>query len=198
MLLSMVIIISLGVALLFGLMNGVLSLRKSVDKFVKENNYPDIKITTSIEDIDKMHGLNKEKFDDVKFRLALNTIINKDNRILSVKAITYTDEDLNDFYINEEQNNDSNYYDILVEKRFANDNNIKLGDILNLKIDEELYSFCVSKIISVPETIGSVPINGMWVHVNDYGNVYINKKVFGYKSFRPMQKEIINYLLHFL
>ena len=38
----MVIIISLGVALLFGLINGVLSLRKSVDKFIEDNNYPDI------------------------------------------------------------------------------------------------------------------------------------------------------------
>lgn len=173
----MVIIISLGVALLFGLMNGVLSLRKSVDKFIKENNYPDIKISTNLEDIDKIDDLISEEFDNVEYRLAINTIINKDNQILSVKAITYESENLKDFYIDEEKDNNSGYYDILVEKRFANDNNIKLGDILKLKMGEKFYSFCVSKIISVPETIGNVPINGMWVNINDYGNVYINRKV---------------------
>lgn len=176
-LLSMVIIISLGVALLFGLMNGVLSLRKSVDKFVKENNYPDIKIITNLEDIDKIGDLNQENFNNVEYRLALNTIINKDNQILSVKVITYEDENLKDFYINEEKNNNSGYYDILIEKRFAKDNNIKIGDTLELKMGDEFYSFCVSKIISVPETIGNVPINGMWVNINDYGNVYISRKV---------------------
>ena len=176
-LLSMVIIISLGVALLFGLMNGVLSLRKSVDKFIKENNYPDIKIITGLEDIDKVKDLNSKQFDKIEYRLAINTIINKNDQILSVKAITYEDEDLKDFYINEEKSNNSGYYDILVEKRFANDNNIKLGSTLKLKMGEEFYNFYVSKIVSVPETIGNVPINGMWVSINDYGNVYINRKV---------------------
>ena len=157
----MVIIISLGVALLFGLMNGVLSLRESVDKFIKENNYSDIKIITNIEDIDKINDLSNENFDNVECRLAINTVVKKDNKILSVKAITYEDEKLKDFYINEEKNNNSGCYDILVEKRFANENNIKPGDILNVKVGEEFHNFCVSKIISVPETIGNVPINGV-------------------------------------
>ena len=188
----MVIIISLGVALLFGLMNGVLSLRKSVDKFIKENNYPDIKISTSLENTEKINDLmGSKEFDNVKNRISINTIINKENQILSVKAITYEDEDLDDFYINEEKNNNSGNYDILIEKRFANDNNIKLGDTLKLKIDEEFYSFCVSKIVSVPETIGSVPINGMWVLINDYGNVYINKKVL-YEETNKKKTNLLN------
>ena len=59
----MVIIISLGVALLFGLMNGVLSLRESVYKFIEENNYPDVKILTNIEDIEKVYyTVNKVSF----------------------------------------------------------------------------------------------------------------------------------------
>ena len=190
-LLSMVIIISLGVALLFGLMNGVLSLRESIYKFIKENNYPDIKILTNIEDVDRINDLTSEELYNVEYRLAVNTIINKDNQILSVKAITYEDENLKDFYINEEKNNNSGYYDILVEKRFANDNNIKLGDILKIKMGEELYNFYVSKIISVPETIGNVPINGMWVRINDYGNVYINRKVL-YEETNKKKSELLN------
>ena len=73
--------------------------------------------------------------------------------------------------------NNTDNYDVLVEKRFAKDNNIKLGDILKIKMGEEFYDFCVSKIVSVPETIGNVPINGMWVTIRDYGNIYINKNV---------------------
>ena len=74
----MVIIISLGVALLFGLMNGVLSLRKSVERFVEDYNYPDMTISTNIEDRDKLDALMEDKeFDNVECRLAINTIINK-------------------------------------------------------------------------------------------------------------------------
>ena len=173
----MIIIISLVVALLFGLMNGVLSLRKSVDKFVKENNYPDIKILTSVQDISKMSEFHLEKFGNVEYRITMSTIMKKDSQILSVKAITYTEKNLKDFYINEETRNNTDYYDILVEKRFANNNNLKLGDILELKIEDKYYNFCISKIISVPETIGSMPISGMWVHVYNYGNVYIDRIV---------------------
>lgn len=187
----MVIIISLGVALLFGLMNGVLSLRKSVDKFIKENNYPDIKILTNLEDTEKISDLNQENFKSIEHRIAMNTIINKDCQIFSVKAITYEDKDLKDFYINEEKNNNSSCYDLLVEKRFAKENNIKLGDTLKLKMGEENFDFCVSKIISVPETIGNVPINGMWVRINDYGNVYINKKIL-YEETNKKKRELLS------
>ena len=173
----MIIIISFGVALLFGLINGLLSVRKSVDKFIEDNNYPDIKIITNLEDIDKTGNINDEEIKNIEYRLNISTIMNKNNKILSVKANTYEDEDLKSFYINEEKENNSSFHDILVEKRFARDNNIKLGETIKLKMGEEFYDFCVTKIISIPETAGSVPINGMWVHIKDYGNVYINRNV---------------------
>ena len=173
----MIIIISFGVALLFGLINGLLSVRKSVDKFIEDNNYPDIKIITNLEDIDKTDNINDEEINSIEYRLNISTIMHKDNKVLSVKANTYEDDDLKGFYINEEEENNSGVYDLLVERRFASDNNIKLGDIIKLKLGKEFYDFCVTKIISMPETAGSVPINGMWVHINDYGNVYINRNI---------------------
>lgn len=176
-LLSMMIIISFGVAMLFGLMNGLLSIRKSIDKFIEDNNYPDIKIITSLEDIDKTGNISDEEIEDIEYRLNVSTIINKNNKVLSVKANTYEDKDLKDFYINEEKENNSGLYDILVEKRFARDNNINLGDTIKLKMGEEFYDFCVTKIVSTPETTGSVPINGMWIHIKDYGNVFINRNI---------------------
>ena len=173
----MIIIISFGVALLFGLINGLLSVHKSIDKFIEDNNYPDIKIITNLEDIDKTGNLNDEEIKNMEYRLNISTIMNTNNRILSVKANTYEDKDLKGFYINEEKENNSSFYDLLVEKRFARDNNIKLGDIVKLKLGNEFYDFCVTKIILMPETAGSVPVNGMWVHINDYGNVYINRNI---------------------
>ena len=94
----MIIIISLGVALLFGLTNGVRSLRNSVDKFVEDYNYPNITISTNIENRDKLDALMESKqFNNVECRLAISTVMNKDDKILSVKAITYEDENLNNF-----------------------------------------------------------------------------------------------------
>ena len=174
---SIIIIISLGVALLFGLINGILSVHKSVDKFIEDNNYPDIKIVTNIEETEKISDEMKQNYSGLKHRLSIGTIIQKDNIILSVNASTYTDNDVNDFYIWNEVKNNTNYYDIMVEKRFATNNNIKLGDVIKLKIDETWYDFYVSKIISIPEAIVSVPINGFLGEIKDFGNVYINIKM---------------------
>ena len=176
-LLSMIIIISFGVALLFGLINGLLSVRQSIDKFIKDNNYPDIKIITNLEDIDKTGTINDEEINSIEYRLNISTIMRKDDKVLSVKANTYEDSNLKGFYINEEKENNTGLYDILVEKRFAMENNIKPGDRVKLKMGKEFYDFYVTKIISMPETAGSVPINGMWVHIKDYGNVYINRNI---------------------
>ena len=173
----MTIIISFGVALLFGLINGISSIRKSIDKFIEENNYPDIKIITNLEDIDKTASISDEEIKDIEYRLSISTVMHKNNKVLSVKANTYEDKDLKDFYISEEKENNSGSYDILVEKRFAMENNIKLGDTIKLKMGNEFYDFCVTKIISIPETTGNVPINGLWVHIKDYGNVFINRNI---------------------
>lgn len=173
----MTVIISFGVALLFGLMNGILSIRKSIDKFIEDNNNPDIKIITNLEDINKTGNINDEEIKDIEYRLSISTVMYKKGNVFSVKANTYEDRNLKDFYINEEKENISEAYDILVEKRFAMENNIKLGDMVKLKMGNELYDFCVTKIISIPETAGNVPINGMWVHIKDYGNVFINRNV---------------------
>lgn len=176
-LLSITIIISLGVALLFGLKNGVFSVSKSVDSFLENNNYPDIKIITNLEDVNILDKFNKEEYKSIDSRLSISTILKKDDSIISVKASTYEDKNINDFYIWDEKKNNSNYYDILVERKFAENTGIKLGDIVLLKIDDKYYNFYISKIISIPEAVSTAPVSGLWGGVSDYGNVYINKNV---------------------
>ena len=190
----MTIIISLGVALLFGLMNGVFSLNKSVNNFIEENNYPDIKIITELEDIEKIKKLNQNEFKNIEYRLSMSTIINKNKDILSVKLSTYDDKDLKDFYIYKSRDNNSDYYDIFVERGFANNNNIKLGDTLKVKIGDKFYNFYVSKIISIPEALVSVPVNGIWGEINNYGNIYINRKVL-YEETNKEKRKLLNELL---
>lgn len=175
--LSITVIISLGVALLFGLSNGVLSVHKSIDNFIENNNYPDIKIITNLEDVNTLGSFNTSDYKSISSRLSVSSIIKKDDSIISVLVSTFEDSNLNDFYVWDQKDNDSTSYDILVEKKFASNNDIKLGDVVSLKIGDEYYSFFVTKIISIPEAIVSAPIDGMWGQVSDYGNVYINHDV---------------------
>lgn len=176
-LLSNVIIISLGVALLFGSMNGLASVHLSMDTFLRENHYPDIRIVTDVEDKSLLDRFDKKKYKEIDSRLSISTILKKEKQIISVKASTYGDQNKNDFYVWKERKNISGNYDISVEKKFSENNNIDLGDIVTLKIGDDYYKFYVSKIISIPEAMVSVPINGLWGNINDYGNVYIHKKV---------------------
>lgn len=176
-LLSNIIIISLGVALLFGSMNGLASVHLSMDTFLKENHYPDIRIVTNIEDKTLLNKLDKKKYKEIDSRLSISTILKKEKDIISVKASTYGDKNKNDFYVWKKKKNISGKYDISVEKKFSENNNINLGDIITLKIGDNYYKFHVSKIISIPEAMVSIPISGLWGSINDYGNVYIHKDV---------------------
>ena len=193
-LLSMTIIISLGVALLFGLMNGVFSLNKSVNNFIEENNYPNIKIITELEDIAKVKKLDQKEIKNIEYRLSMSTIIYKNEDILSVKLSTYDDKDLKNFYIYKSEENNSEYYDIFVERGFSSNNNIELGDTLKVKIGDKFYNFYVSKIISIPEALVSVPVNGFWGEINNYGNIYINRKVL-YEETNKKKRELLDEIL---
>ena len=176
-LLSIMIIISLGVGLLFGLKNGMLSFHKSINNFIETNHYPDIKIITDLEDIDTLKVFNQNNYKSLDSRLSVSTIIKKNNEIISVKASTYEDKNLDDFYIWNEKENKTSNYDLLVEKKFADNNGIKLGDIISLRIDADYYPFIVTKIVSIPEGISSSPINGLWGNTDNYGNVYLHRNV---------------------
>ena len=187
-LLSNIIIISLGVSLLFGSMNGLSSVHISMDKFLKENHYPDIRIITNIEDQELINNFNEEEYKNLDSRLSISTILKKEKEIISVKASTYTDQNNNDFYVWKEQKNNSGNYDISVEKKFSENNNINLGDTLSLRIGEDYYKFNVSKIVSIPEAMVNIPVNGLWGNINDYGNVYIHKNVLEKETNKLKQK----------
>jgi putative ABC transport system permease protein len=176
-LLSTMIIISLGVGLLFGLKNGMLSFHKSINNFIETNHYPDIKIITNLEDVDVLKVFNPKNYKSLDSRLSISTIMNRNNEILSVRASTYEDKNLDDFYVWNEKENKTSSYDLLVEKKFADNNDIKIGDNISLRIGENYYSFTVTKIVSIPEGIASSPINGLWGNIDNYGNVYLHKNV---------------------
>lgn len=176
-LVSIVLIISLGTAILFGLTNGIDSVKISVNKYIKDYNYPDVKIITNIENEEVLEQLKEDNLLDVKHRISVNTILKNNDSIISAKLSTYNDENINDFYIFEETENDSDYYDILVEKNFAENNNLKIGNKLSAKIDEKYYDFIITKLVSSPEAMVTTPINGLWGEINNYGNVYIDRKI---------------------
>ncbi len=162
---------------MFGSMNGLASVHLSLDKFLEENHYPDIRILTDEEDRSLLNRFNKKNYEEIDSRLSISTILKKEKQIISVKASTYGNQNENDFYVWKEKNNYTKYYDILVEKKFSENNHINLGDTVSLKIGDKYYKFYVSKIISIPEAMVNIPINGLWGSINDYGNVYIHKNV---------------------
>ena len=174
---SIIFIISLGVGLLFGLKNGMLSFHKSINNFIENNNYPDVKIITNIEDKDVLDVLNNNDYKSLDSRLSISTIFKKDDKVTSVKASTYEDKNLDDFYVWNKKENKTSSYDLLVEKKFADNNEIKLGDKLSLRIGEDYYPFVVTEIVSIPEAISSSPVNGLWGNTDNYGNVYLHKNV---------------------
>ena len=173
-LLSIVIITALGFSLLSGLYSGVDSVERSVYKYVSDHNYPDVEFTTELTDKEVIDGLIDESgVKTVQTRLTFVSVIKFGGKTLSVKASSYSD--LNDFYI-VGQSEDING-DLLVEKKFADNNGIKTGDTVCLKIMDEYRVFTVGKIVSAPEAMISSPVRSMWAETNDFGNVYFSQKI---------------------
>lgn len=177
-LLSTIIIISLGVGLLFGLLNGTASVHRSIDNYVINNNYPDIKIITDLEEDSVLGNIDNNLYSRIDSRISFRATLIKDNIVLSTIASTYDDITYNDFYVWDEINNNNELYDVFIEKSFADTNDIHLGDRVLLDLNDKEYDFIVTKIVSLPENINNEFIKGLWGKINDYGSVYIHKNVF--------------------
>lgn len=171
LLISILIVQALGCTIMVALSSSHKSLEKTLNNYVEDYHYPDGVITTELTSRDKINNIN-EKIKIVP-RLTFDTIIKHNDKYLSSRVITFGKNDFYKFY-EWESNKEEGLY---IDYNFANDNEIKIGDKIQFKINDEYREFKVSKIISTPESLSIESSNRFTGFNNDFGYIYVNDEI---------------------
>ena len=169
LLISIMIIGALGCAFATGLSSGYDSLSKTLDKYIDDYGYPDAVINTNLSD-EKIEDNNSELQDK---RINFNTMMLVNNTdYYSVRVFSYDDSFFSKFNIWKLANKK---YDncILVDKKFADSNNINVGDLVKIKVNDEYKEMYVKGIVSLPETLSITPVENSWGANNDFGFILV-------------------------
>ncbi len=173
LLISIMLVSAMGCGIMTGLSSAYISLETSLDDYVEEYNYPDAVITTDVTNrkkIDKLMEL--QSVSQINARLCGDTYIkSKEGRYLSVRVFSYNPDDMQKFHI-WSQRDSNGRDDIFLEYNFAEDNNIKAGNTVSIKVDDEYRDYFVSGIVSMPETLSVQPTDDSWGVNTDFGYAY--------------------------
>lgn len=165
--------------------NNISSNDEAIDRLIKE--YTDGQIIynkVSINDVLKdVSGVI-----DVDTRLYFNTIINHQNKNYSSKIIVYKSSKFNSFHVWSQTNRSNLYRNVYIEKSFAEKNDIKIGDVIDAKINDEKYGAYVQKIITTPENLSSGIEYGSLE--SNYGYIYIDINELGLDEYKEYANQI--------
>ena len=174
LLLSILLVSAVGCASMTGLASGYLSLERSLRHYIRDYGYPDGVIRTAVTTRDKADLLRTlPGISEVNTRLLGDTVmISPSGRYLSVRAISYSDGDFQQFHY--WQKTDPGEKDaILLEYNFADDNGISAGDIVPVRVGGEYRDYPVAGIVSMPETLAALPAQTVWSANSDFGYIYV-------------------------
>jgi len=173
-LLSMAVVCTLGIGILTGLSGSCISLRKSLDRYLKEYGYPDAVITTEVTYRTKAEELLKvEGIQSVDARAAGNAVILAPNgRMLTVRAFSFGENDHQKFVF-WEKSDETFENGIYMERDFARDNRIRTGDEIHAWIEDEKRPYRVQAIVSMPEDLATSFDSHTTFLNSDFGYVYV-------------------------
>lgn len=143
---------------------------EAIKKLVEEYSDGQIEyIKTPIEDV----LISITGVVDADTRLYLSTNISKSGTDYSSVVVVYHTNKFNNFYIWQETESNKNYRNVYIERNFAEQNNINLKDVIEIKVDDDVYQAYIKAIVSTPENLGgsvddvTLNIDGGYLYISD-------------------------------
>lgn len=156
MLLSVIFVGAFGCGILIGLRDTYLILEEEANSFIEEYGFPDLTIgsidfeRTKLKDLpaDYKEQLNIE---NITYRVVHPANFSDEKGIVyNSRLFSYTNDDYLSQYIYDK--NDDYLNGLRMEKNFAEGNNFKVGDIINIKMPNgDVVSYPIAAIILSPE-----------------------------------------------
>lgn len=171
---SMMLVLSLGIAVFTGLKSSLKTLDVSLEKYINDYKYADMVVMTELTDFDiaqKIEDLNDVYKVDSK--LVMDAALKVDNdRTISVRAFSFDIKNWEEFYF-WEMNENADYMNVACDYRFAKENDIHAGDILEIKLQGEFQKVCVGYLVSNPDCIGAARDQYSWGDNKDFGYFFV-------------------------
>ncbi|MBR6173479.1 MAG: FtsX-like permease family protein [Eubacterium sp.] len=178
LLVSMLLVSSLGCGIMSGMSNGFFSLKLTLNEYISDMGYPDVVISTTTTTKDKadlLRGL--DGVEEVNPRLKGNLVlIDREGRYISAEALTYDEQDFSKFYYWEKVDKKGEY-PILMEHAFCESNGIHAGDELTARLGEDERLCTVYGVISRPETLSTPSIGRMKASPMDVCYIYVPESI---------------------
>lgn len=179
LLISVMLVSAMGCGFMSGLSSAHTSLKISLDEYVDKYNYPDAMITTAVTNrktIDKLKKL--DSVSEINARLCGDTYLKSpQGRYLSVRVFSYNPDDKMQFHYWSQKHSIENEDEILLEYNFAEDNGIRAGDTVKVKVNDEYREYFIAGIVTNPETLSVQPTEDSWGANNDFGYAYAPVKL---------------------
>ena len=175
LLITMILVSSLGCGLMIGMGNGFFSLKTTLDDYLNEMQYPDGVIETTVmtrDALDKTASV--EGLEVTNARLSGNLIMLGNNGVYyTMLARSYSDEEFQGIYYWEKSDVETEY-PLLIERKFSRMNNVHAGDFLEIRFEDRSWDGMVTGVISRPEMLGDHQLGDIQLQGSDVGFVYIS------------------------
>ena len=181
--LAMCFVSALGITMSGSFISSSYSFESNAETFINDYGLPDVDILLN-EPMEKTKTLtylqNVDGIDAVEMRYQLFANLKVNDRPITLNVKTYRDDSFIKFYTHAKNNSPVGITDIIVNRTFADNNHLVIGDVITLTvpvIDINL-PFHIARIVSTPETI-FYQLNEMGITDKYYfGYSYVSAEAF--------------------
>ena len=176
---SMVFVSMLSIAMLCAFASTLYNLQGECQRYLTEYENVDVVFKTQffersdLDDISNVEGVKQ-----VDYRLTLDSrMVNLDGRVITSRIFTFNENENQIFkrYILEKIDKSNDVVNVSVIRKFAENNNLKLGDEINVGYFKTYIPLYINEIIETPEGVQARANDYVWSDNSDFGYIYISE-----------------------
>ncbi len=185
--LTIFLMVLIGVMVYVGIEAYMAGMINASDRFYRENNLQDLNVVGmnfSSDDLEKIKSMKYVK--NAERKLVVNGV-DADNNDKSYLISFIESNDISKFYVFEGEKFNPNKKGVWVDKFYADKNNLKVGDTINIKYDSYVLKEKILGLINVPDHI---------YDVKNESDIVPDRNIFGfvYLSYKEIPEEYIKNL----
>ena len=173
----MTVVSMLSIALLIAFGSTIYNVKKTFETYLSDYGDTDAVIEIPYTEKAALAGLGEvEGVEGVEYRLTMDAFLQKANgRTLTARIFTFKDDgsSLFDRYVLEHIPASADMINVSVVRKFALNNDFKVGDTFKVGYFGEYLDFFINEIIETPEAIQARANNYVWSDNTDFGYIYV-------------------------
>ena len=180
---SMAFVALLSISLLSAFGSMIVNLKSTYTTYLNDYGNVDEQISTKFALRENLEAAKTiEGVEKLDTRLTIDTFLKKsNNRTIVSRVFSYNEKNNTVFsrYVLSSVEKSTDLINVSICRKFANNNNFKLGDTIKLGYFNVFFDFYVSEIIETPEGIYPRANDYVWSDNRDFGYIYVDEEELG-------------------